>query len=143
MEGCKFRRQQPISRYIVDFVCLEKKLVIEADGGQHAANQAYDTTRDEWLKGEGYRVLRFWDNEVFGNLEGVLETIRNALLGPHSSHLPDPHPTSPTFAGEENKEKTIVGTRETKEMGSCMPHPGPNELGNNFLKEHRSNKEEP
>ncbi len=87
IEGFKFRRQHPIGTYVVDFVNLEKKVVIELDGGQHALVQA-DRIRDEWLRAEGYRVLRFWDNEVFTNLEGVLESIRNALLTPHPDPLP-------------------------------------------------------
>ena len=76
-EGLKFRRQQPIGKYIVDFVCLEKRLIIEADGGQHAEDSAKDQQRDEWLKGEGFRVLRFWNNEILGNIEGVMESVRN------------------------------------------------------------------
>ena len=87
IEGFKFRRQHPIGTYVVDFVNLEKKVVIELDGGQHALVQA-DRIRDEWLRAEGYSVLRFWDNEVFTNLEGVLESIRNALLTPHPDPLP-------------------------------------------------------
>jgi very-short-patch-repair endonuclease len=74
MPGLKFRRQQPIGVYIVDFVCLEKKLIIEVDGGQHA-NSEEDRRRDAWLQGEGYSVLRFWNNEVLGNLDGVMEII--------------------------------------------------------------------
>ena len=66
MEGFKFRRQQPIGRYVVDFISLEKRLVIEVDGGQHA-NDRNDKMRDQWLRDEGYKVLRFWDNEVFSN----------------------------------------------------------------------------
>ena len=87
MEGFKFRRQQPIGRYVVDFVSLEKRLVIEVDGGQHASDSD-DKIRDEWLRDEGYKVLRFWDNEVFSNLGGVLDIIRNALLTPHPYPLP-------------------------------------------------------
>jgi very-short-patch-repair endonuclease len=87
VEGFKFRRQQPVGRYIVDFVNLEKKVVIELDGGQHAVDPS-DKMRDEWLRSEGYQVLRFWDNEVFSNLEGVLENIRGALLTPHPGPLP-------------------------------------------------------
>jgi very-short-patch-repair endonuclease len=87
MEGFKFRRQQPMGRYVVDFANLEKKLVIEVDGGQHAIDPG-DKRRDKWVRAEGYKVLRFWDNEVLGNLEGVLEMIRNALLTPHSDPLP-------------------------------------------------------
>ena len=70
MEGFKFRRQQPIGRYVVDFTSLEKRMAIEVDGGQHA-NDPNDKMRDQWLRYEGYKVLRFWDNEVFSNLEGV------------------------------------------------------------------------
>jgi very-short-patch-repair endonuclease len=87
IEGFKFRRQHPIDRYVVDFVNLENKLVIELDGRQHLGNPK-DKIRDEWLRAEGYRVLRFWDNDVFNNLEGVLECIRDALLTPHPNPLP-------------------------------------------------------
>ncbi len=86
-EGFKFRRQQPIGKYVVDFANLEKKVVIELDGGQHNSEPA-DQVRDEWLRAEGYRVLRFWDHQIFNHLEGVLETIRNALLTPHPDPLP-------------------------------------------------------
>ena len=79
IEGFKFGRQQPVGRYVVDFVNLERKVVIELDGGQHALDPG-DKIRDEWLRAEGYRVLRFWDNQVSNNLEGVLETVRGALL---------------------------------------------------------------
>jgi very-short-patch-repair endonuclease len=82
MQGSKFRRQQPIGPYIVDFVTFEKKLVIELDGGQHAMEREKDEKRDAWLKEQGYEVLRFWDNQVFENLDGVLEVIKNKLLSP-------------------------------------------------------------
>lgn len=88
LDAFKFRRQQPIGSYIVDFVNIERKVVVELDGGQHATDVAYDKRRDAWLESEGYRVLRFWDNEVFNNIEGVLETIRHALLTPHPDPLP-------------------------------------------------------
>jgi len=87
MEGFKFRRQQRIGRYVVDFANLEKRLVIEVDGGQHVIDPG-DKMRDEWLRAEGYKVLRFWDNQIFSNLEGVWETIRDALLTPHPDPLP-------------------------------------------------------
>jgi very-short-patch-repair endonuclease len=80
VEGLKFRRQHPIGNYIVDFVCVPKKIVIELDGGQHAEEVSKDSERDKWLKTEGYKVLRFWNNEVLKNLEGVLEEIRQACL---------------------------------------------------------------
>ena len=81
--GAKFRRQAPIGPYIVDFVCFERKLVIEIDGGQHAEHdqRAYDEERTKWLKSQGFRVLRFWNNEVLGNLEGVLTRIAEVLRG--------------------------------------------------------------
>jgi very-short-patch-repair endonuclease len=80
-EGLKFRRQQPIGRYIVDFVCLERRLVVELDGGQHALpeDRRKDCERDAWLEKEGYTVLRFWNNEVLANTDGVLEVIRKKL----------------------------------------------------------------
>ena len=87
IDSLKFRRQQPVGSYVVDFVNLEKKVVIELDGGQHALDPD-DKIRDEWLRAEGYEVLRFWDNQVFSNLEGVLETIRDALFTPHPVPLP-------------------------------------------------------
>jgi len=75
-EGLKFRRQQPIDEFIVDFVCFEKKLIIELDGGQHSQAREEDQERDNQLSGKGYTVLRFWNNEVLENLAGVLEVIR-------------------------------------------------------------------
>lgn len=76
MEELKFRRQQPIGDYIVDFVCFERRIVIELDGGQHAIETGKDTERDRWLMTQGFRVFRFWDNEVLKNIDGVLEVIR-------------------------------------------------------------------
>ena len=87
IEGFKYRRQQPVGSYVVDFVNLEKKVVIELDGALHALHPG-DRIRDGRLRAEGYKVLRFWDNQVFSNLEGVLETIRDALLTPHPDPLP-------------------------------------------------------
>ena len=77
--GKKFKRQKPLGRYVVDFVCIEEKLMIELDGGQHTENHQYDHVRDSWLRNEGYTVLRFWNHEVMGEIEGVLEAIRLAL----------------------------------------------------------------
>jgi len=75
VEGLRFKRQQPIGKYIVDFVFLEKRLILEIDGGQHDIEKEKDEQRTNWLMSEGYRVLRFWNNEVLTNIEGVLETI--------------------------------------------------------------------
>jgi very-short-patch-repair endonuclease len=77
--NCKFRRQYPLGQYIVDFVCLERRLVVELDGGQHAEQQRYDAGRTRWLEEQGYQVLRFWNNQVFDELEGVLKVIANSL----------------------------------------------------------------
>jgi very-short-patch-repair endonuclease len=79
IDGHKFVRQQPISGYICDFVCREKHIVIEVDGGQHNESAA-DAMRDRRLTEEGYRVLRFWNNDVLANTEGVLITIQAELL---------------------------------------------------------------
>jgi len=82
--GFHFRRQAPIDRFVVDFVCFEKRLVIEIDGGQHAAdtNILKDMSRDGYLKRHGFRVLRFWNNDVNANLDGVVESILLELRAP-------------------------------------------------------------
>jgi very-short-patch-repair endonuclease len=92
--GVKFRRQQPIGKYIVDFVCMDAKLVIEVDGGQHNESQ-YDKARDAFLRQEGFRVLRFWNNEVLENIEGVYMRIQEALRECQSEPPPGLRPTSP------------------------------------------------
>ena len=81
--GHKFRRQQPLGRYIVDFVCLERRLVVELDGGQHSEPEqaGYDAERSSWLEQEGFRVLRFWDHEVLTQLEEVKAVVWKALDG--------------------------------------------------------------
>jgi len=80
--GLKFRRQQPIGTYIVDFVCFEQKIIVELDGGQHGLTEEmnHDNKRDEWFEAQGYKVLRFWDNEVLTNTQGVLEVIWSHCL---------------------------------------------------------------
>jgi very-short-patch-repair endonuclease len=77
--GHKFRRQQLIGRYIVDFACLEKKLVVEVDGGQHSLQSSSDKERTVWLESQGYRVLRFWNDEVLKEIEIILDVIARAL----------------------------------------------------------------
>jgi very-short-patch-repair endonuclease len=89
LEDIKFRRQQPIGRYIVDFVSFEKKIVIEIDGSQHSVEKNRDEERDNWLGLQGFKVLRFWNNELLENMEGVLEVIRDhCLLHPPLNPLP-------------------------------------------------------
>ena len=79
LSGHKFRRQHLIYPFIADFVCVKKKLIIELDGGQHAEQEHYDAKRSEFLKLKGYRVLRFWNEEVFKQTEAVLSEILDAL----------------------------------------------------------------
>lgn len=80
--GLKFKRQVVIGNYIVDFSCFERKLIVELDGSQHAEDIARrnDRQRSDFLENKGYRILRFWNNEVQNNFEAVLETIRLAVL---------------------------------------------------------------
>lgn len=77
--GHKFRRQVPLGQYIVDFVCLEEKLIIEVDGGQHSEWVLYDTGRTVWLETQGFRVLRFWNHEILRNIDAVKEMIAEVL----------------------------------------------------------------
>lgn len=77
--GLKFKRQQPIGRYIADFICFEHKIIIELDGGQHFDNADYDNNRTRFLNDAGYDVIRIWNNDIFENIEGVLEHIKNSL----------------------------------------------------------------
>jgi very-short-patch-repair endonuclease len=86
--GLGFRRQVPMGHYIVDFVCEQSSLIVELDGGQHAETHAHDAERTRWLEERGYRVIRFWNNDVLANTEGVLEAIAAALNLP----LPGPPP---------------------------------------------------
>jgi len=86
--GFKFRRQYPIAPYIVDFICVEKRLIVEIDGGQHVTMTELDNTRTEFLNARGYRVLRFWNNEVLQQLDAVLARILDSLMHPHPSPLP-------------------------------------------------------
>ena len=92
--GFKFRRQYPIAPYIVDFVCVEKRLIVEVDGGQHATMSEADGLRTRFLKDRGYRVLRFWDNEALLDTDAVLAAVLGALKNSH------PHPSPLPQAGE-------------------------------------------
>ncbi len=92
--GMKFRRQMPIDRYVVDFCCEAAHLIIEVDGGQHAERGDLDANRTQVLEAMGYLVLRFWNNDVLRNIDGVLERIVETLnqqisVPPHPSPLPN------------------------------------------------------
>ncbi|MEM9684317.1 MAG: DUF559 domain-containing protein [Pseudomonadota bacterium] len=88
--GYKFRRQRTIGPYVVDFVCLDAGLVIECDGGQHAHRKGKDDVRTAFIEDEGFRVLRFWNNEVTNHLPGVLEVVLTSLrdASPSPRHSP-------------------------------------------------------
>jgi very-short-patch-repair endonuclease len=124
VNGSHFRRQVRLGRYIVDFASHKARLVIEVDGGQHAENAA-DVERSKFIEGQGYRVLRFWNNDVLGNIDGVLEVIQAAIdvtsldrTGPSPPpcgevteggtcdtvvpHLTTPHPIPPPQGGRES-----------------------------------------
>lgn len=90
LSDVKFRRQYVMGPYIADFCCVEKKLVVELDGGGHGEEgyEEYDRKRTEFLNGKGYRVLRFWDDEVLKDQEGVLSVIWEVLDNPHPNPLP-------------------------------------------------------
>jgi len=87
--GTHFRRQVPFGSYVVDFCCHAARLIIEVDGGQHntSEGQEADTVRTRWLESSGYRILRFWNNDVLGNTVGVIEAIQSAL-----NNTPTPTP---------------------------------------------------
>ncbi|WP_322031413.1 endonuclease domain-containing protein [Paraburkholderia sp. J76] len=95
LRGEKFRRQQPIGPYIVDFVHFGARVVIEADGGQHNGN-ADDAVRDRWLRGRGFTVLRFWNHEILIDVHAVLEVILMALS-------PSPPAPLPSGRGESDR----------------------------------------
>jgi very-short-patch-repair endonuclease len=99
LRGLKFKRQMSIDRYVVDFCCTEARLIIELDDGQHATRISEDANRTKILEAMGYLVLRFWNNDVLQNTEGVLEEIRSTLQ--HRSEPPHPDPLP---YGEREKE---------------------------------------
>ena len=110
LDGHKFRRQQPIGPYIVDFACMPQKLLIELDGGQHAEQHTYDQKRDAFLRKQGYKILRFWNNEIFENCFGVLESIyvalhhHSPLEGESARHSPGRSP-QPSRWGDEGRSQ--------------------------------------
>ena len=96
LEGLRFKRQEPIGKYVADFVCPALRLVIEVDGGQHGIEIEKDAARTAWLESQGYSVIRFWNNEVMENIEGVLGSIREEAAVLRAAPLY----TSPSAEGE-------------------------------------------
>ena len=94
LNGLSFRRQVPVGSFIVDFVCHERRLIIELDGGQHASDREarHDQMRQAWLNTKGYRVLRFWNSDVLRHRESVLETIIGTIM----QSVPPSRPAKPT-----------------------------------------------
>ena len=88
--GLKFRRQHPVGKYILDLACIEATLVIEVDGGQHNEMSINDGQRTAWLETQGWKVLRFWNNEILQNIEGVLAEVLNALSKDKGDFTPPP-----------------------------------------------------
>ncbi len=118
--GYKFRRQEVIGPYVVDFVCYEKKVVVEIDGGQHL-NSILDERRDNWLNGEGFRVIRVWNHEVNGNIEGVVKKIMEEL-DPFT--IQSPPPQSSPMKGEEVVPPSRYSRMKEDEVGP-PPQPSP------------------
>lgn len=88
--GLKFRRQSPVAGFVADFLCEERRVIVEADGGQHVENQA-DLERTARLRAAGYEVIRYWNNDIMANLEGVLEDLRERMVATGTGGTP--HPT--------------------------------------------------
>ena len=116
LAGHRFRRQHPVGPYIVDFACIDAKLIVEADGGQHAESDG-DMVRDAFLQRQGFAVLRFWNNDVMQSIDGVLEVIMQRLDRIH------PHPDLPPLAGEGAKRLSgeVVGGVSDEGFGATTP----------------------
>ena len=118
--GAHFRRQAPLGPYVLDFVCFASRLVIEVDGGQHADSES-DQVRDAWLQGQGFRVLRFWNNEVLQNIDGVLETIMVEL-----NKAPPPQPSPVKGEGASSCRATgcswlVASVRKARNRSRAWP----------------------
>src|SRR5260221_11883803 len=92
LHGHRFRRQVPLGPYVVDFACIELSLIIEVDGGQHSWLEKQDAMRTDWLEAHGWRVVRFWNNDVIENIHGVLERLVIELGNGGDIPHPDPPP---------------------------------------------------
>ncbi len=104
--GCKFRFQHPVSKYIADFACVELRLIVEVDGGQHCESKA-DEVRTEYLNKAGFQVLRFWNNDVLSNMDGVILSLQETISRLKSTSAP-----SPAIAGEGRGEGLSGGPNE-------------------------------
>jgi heme b synthase len=123
LENTKFRRQQPIGNYIVDFISFDNKLIIELDGGQHSINTENDQERDNWLTGQGFKVLRFWNNDVIKNTEGVLETIMENISS-FPSPLPRNRADKMRMIAWEVTRSCNLNCVHCRAASACGPYPG-------------------
>ena len=123
VKGFKFRRQHPFREYVLDFVCLEAKVVIELDGSQHFDTQSHDAVRTSQLEAAGFQVLRFWNNEVLSNIEGVLEIVWRAL--PEEIRPPPSRP-SPLQGEGENSVRAVSNLSQ---LDAITPSPCKGEGG--------------
>jgi very-short-patch-repair endonuclease len=121
--GHRFRRQVPVAGFIADFACLEAKVIVELDGGQHLERAGYDKQRDRVIEAQGFLVLRFWDNQVFQETQAVVEQIVQAL------EARCPHPSSPPQAGEGSERadspthaQQVVGVGESAAGKTSAAH---------------------
>ena len=119
IKGFKFRRQHPFREYVLDFVCLEAKVVIELDGSQHFDAQSHDATRTSKLEAAGFQVLRFWNNEVLSNIDGVLEVIWRAL--PEEIRPPPSRPSP--LQGEGAKTVKVKSSSAILQGDAVTPSP--------------------
>jgi very-short-patch-repair endonuclease len=119
LDGYKFHRQVPIGDFVADFACPSARLIIEVDGGQQDLGREKDLARTAWLEARGYRVMRFWNNDVLGNLDGVVRTILSAL----HDH---PHPSLPLKGGGDKQEHLTphaVAAISFAFLRSALPEP--------------------
>ncbi len=127
--GAKFRRQVVLGPYFADLVCVEARLVVECDGGQHAES-THDAVRDAWMCGQGWRVLRFWNHEVLQNTEGVLVVIAEALDSQRGGHSPSPQPSPCKGEGATPKAPTGQGNFPSPSQGEGTTPKAPTGQGN-------------
>ena len=118
--GFKFRSQHSLGPFVADFVCLERKLIVEADGGQHGPEA--DPPRTAYLRRRGFRILRFWNHDILGNIDGVIETILLILAGQEDPRDERPASPSPAFRGRGGARAGGLGGEGLFRGGSTDPH---------------------
>ena len=120
LAGWKFKRQVRVERYIVDFLCADRKLIVEIDGGQHDEHRVQDGIRTATLEAMGYLVVRFWNNDVMQNMEGVLHDILTTVSQPRSG---PPHP-NPLPSGERERTEPVATAIGQDATTLTQRHPG-------------------